>query len=90
MQVRDDGVADALNDLAFSWPHWRKVASTNPIEHLNHDIRRRTRLVGIFQTSLPPYVSSPSYLQSRPMIGRRNGGICMRYMHADLLTPFYG
>ena len=32
----------------FPVAHWRKLWSTNPIERLNGEIKRRTNVVGIF------------------------------------------
>ncbi|MDQ6839232.1 MAG: IS256 family transposase [Actinomycetota bacterium] len=45
-------LADAAEDLvaftAFPQAHWRKIWSTNPLERLNGEIKRRTNVVGIF------------------------------------------
>jgi transposase-like protein len=45
-------LADAAEDLlafaAFPQVHWRKIWSTNPLERLNGEIKRRTNVVGIF------------------------------------------
>ena len=45
-------LADAAEDLlaftAFPQAHWRKLWSTNPLERLNGEIKRRTNVVGIF------------------------------------------
>ena len=46
--IFDAGLADALAFLRFPLEHHRKIATTNPIEHLNREIRRRTRSIGIF------------------------------------------
>ncbi len=40
--------ADVLAFCAFPEAHWRKIWSTNPLERLNGEIKRRTRVVGIF------------------------------------------
>ena len=43
-QARDDVLA-----FRSSPPeHWRKIWSTNPLERLNKEIKRRNRVVGIF------------------------------------------
>jgi putative transposase len=39
---------DVLTFRAFPPEHWRKIWSTNPLERLNKEIKRRTRVVGIF------------------------------------------
>jgi transposase-like protein len=45
-------LGDAREDLtaftAFPVAHWRKLWSTNPLERLNKEIKRRTNVVGIF------------------------------------------
>ncbi|MDH2908990.1 MAG: transposase, partial [Candidatus Eremiobacteraeota bacterium] len=48
VEIFDSGITDALAFLAFPIEHHRKIATTNPIEHLNREIRRRTRSIGIF------------------------------------------
>ena len=47
-----DKLTDAAEDLlafsAFPSPHWTKLWSTNPLERVNAEIKRRTNVVGIF------------------------------------------
>jgi transposase-like protein len=44
----DDAREDLLAFSAFPPAHWRKIWSTNPLERLNKEIKRRTNVVGIF------------------------------------------
>ncbi len=44
----DEAEADVLAYLAFPPAHWRQLWSTNPLERLNEEVKRRTDVVGIF------------------------------------------
>lgn len=44
----DDAESDVLAYLHFPSDHWRQIWSTNPLERLNREIKRRTDVVGIF------------------------------------------
>ena len=46
--LMDEAKAEVLAFTAFPRPHWAKIWSTNPIERLNREIKRRARVVGIF------------------------------------------
>jgi putative transposase len=46
--VVDDAAEDLLAFTSFPQAHWRKIWSTNPLERLNGEIKRRTNVVGIF------------------------------------------
>ena len=46
--LMDDAKAEVLAFTAFPHAHWRKIWSTNPLERVNKEIKRRSRVVGIF------------------------------------------
>ena len=48
IETLEDGLEDSLSFYAFPKLDSRKIASTNMLERLNEEIRRRTRVVGIF------------------------------------------
>jgi transposase-like protein len=46
--LMDAAKAEVTAFTAFPRPHWPKIWSTNPLERVNREIKRRARVVGIF------------------------------------------
>jgi len=44
----DQAKTEVLAFTSFPKAHWRKIWSTNPLERLNKENKRRSRVVGIF------------------------------------------
>src|SRR4051812_21230443 len=47
-QLMREAREDLLAFTAFPQPHWRKIWSTNPLERVNREVKRRTEVVGVF------------------------------------------
>jgi transposase-like protein len=47
-KLLEDAKADLLAFSFFPMAHWTKIWSTNPLERVNAEIKRRTNVVGIF------------------------------------------
>ena len=48
VSVLEAGVADALSYLSFPGSHHARIRSTNMLERLFKEVKRRTRVVGVF------------------------------------------
>jgi transposase-like protein len=46
--LMDDAETDVLAFMSFPRAHWPKLHSTNPLERLNKEVKRRANVVGIF------------------------------------------
>src|SRR6202012_351159 len=46
--LMDEAREDVLAYTAFPKEHWPQIASTNPLERLNGEVKRRSDVVGIF------------------------------------------
>ena len=46
--LMDSAKTEVLAFAAFPRAHWQKIWSTNPLERINKEIKRRSRVVGIF------------------------------------------
>jgi putative transposase len=44
----DEAEDDVLAVMPFPRAHWPKLHSTNPLERLNKEVKRRSAVVGIF------------------------------------------
>lgn len=47
-EVLAEAEADVTAYASFPQAHWRKIASTNPLERVHKEIKRRSNVVGIF------------------------------------------
>ncbi len=47
-KMMEEAMEEVLAHTHFPEEHWRKIYTSNPIERLNKEIKRRTNCVGIF------------------------------------------
>ena len=66
--LMDDSEHDVLAYMAFPFQHRTKLHSTNPLERLNKEVKRRADVVGIFPNEAS--IARPTML---PIWARRSG-----------------
>ena len=73
VQCLENGLEDSLTFYAFPKLDARKISSSNMIERLNREIRRRTSVVGIF-----PNEASYVRLVTTYLMEYRRGLVCLK------------
>lgn len=83
--LMDDAEPDVLAYMTFPREHRAKLHSTNPIERLNGEIKRRTQVVGIFpnEAAITRLVGAILMEQSDEWAVKR-----ARYMTLETMAPF--
>jgi len=80
--VVESGIDETLAYMAYPQVHWRKIRTNNPLERIMREIKRRTRVVGVFPDGNSALMLVCARL--RYVAGTKWG--LKRYMNMDLLT----
>jgi len=80
----DEAEDDVLAYMTFHRDHWRQISSTNPLERLIGEIKRRTDVVGIF-----PNEAAIVRLAGALLLEQNDEwAVTRRYMSLETLAPF--
>ena len=78
--LMDEAEHDVLAHMSFPKEHWQQLHSTNPLERLNGEIKRRTNVVAIF-----PNEAAIVRLSSPALGAERQWAVQRRYMTLETL-----
>jgi transposase-like protein len=84
MNTLENALDEVLTFYNFPPEHWKKISSTNPLERLNREIRRRTRVVGVF-----PSKNSCRRLMGMVLVEQHEEWITRIYMDPEKLKELY-
>lgn len=80
--LMDEAEHDVLAYMSFPKDHWPQLHSTNPIERLNREVKRRTNVVAIF-----PNEDAITRLVGALMLEQNDEwAVCRRYMTLETLA----
>ena len=83
-KLLDGSEHDVLAYMGFHPDHWAKISSTNPLERLNGEIKRRTNVVAIF-----PNEAALVRLAGALLLEQHDEwAVCRRYMSLETMTAF--
>ncbi len=81
-KLMDEAEHDVLAYMAFPKEHWTQIHSTNPIERLNREVKRRTNVVAIF-----PNEDAIERLVGALLLEQNDEwAVCRRYMTLETLA----
>lgn len=80
--IMDDAEYDVLAYMSFPKSHWPQIRSTNPIERLNLEVKRRTNVVQIF----PNEAAIVRLVGALILEQNDEWAVCRRYMSLETLA----